>query len=150
MRVVRLIEDFDPEAPAVFVIEDHLMQVVLNLLINAVDAMPDGGSLRIEIKPAGNFVALRIRDTGVGMQHDVLGRCFEPLFTTKDKGKGTGLGLSIARDILEAAGGRIELHSAPGRGTIVVVTLPSGSESAAEPLPDASSVATGRVTQEAG
>ena len=125
MRSVELVEEFDAETPSVFMVEDHLVQVVLNVLINAVDAMPEGGTLRIELRPAGGTVALRIHDTGAGMEPGVLKQCLEPLFTTKDQGKGTGLGLSISKDILEAAGGRIELFSAPERGTTVVVTLPA-------------------------
>jgi signal transduction histidine kinase len=125
MRAVTVQEAFDPEAPPVFVVEDHLMQVVLNLLLNAVDAMPAGGTLRIEVGAAGGQVALRVRDDGNGMDRATLGRCFEPLFTTKEPGRGTGLGLSISRDLVRAAGGEIELHSAPGRGTTAVVTLPA-------------------------
>lgn len=125
MREVTLREDFDPETPPVFMIEDHLMQVVLNLLLNALDAMPTGGALRIEVWTAGGRLALRVHDAGVGMDRSVLARCFEPLFTTKDTGRGTGLGLSISRDIARAAGGEIELHSAPGPGTTAVVTLPA-------------------------
>lgn len=125
MRAVTIIEELDPETPPVFVVEDHLMQVVLNLLINAVDAMPEGGTLRIESRGAGESVALRVRDTGVGMDRSVLKQCLEPLYTTKEAGKGTGLGLSISRDIVEAAGGRIELFSSPGQGTSVVVNIPA-------------------------
>jgi hypothetical protein len=117
MREVTVREEFDPETPPVFVIEDHLMQVVLNLLLNALDAMPAGGTLRIEVGTAGGQVALRVHDTGVGMDRAILARCFEPLFTTKDPDRGTGLGLSISRDIARATGGDIEMHSAPGRGT---------------------------------
>ncbi len=116
---------FDPEAPPVSIVEDHLMQVVLNLLINALDAMPEGGTLRIEVQAAGRSVALRVHDSGHGMERQVLARCLEPLYTTKAPGKGTGLGLSISRDILLEVGGGIELHSVPGRGTTAVVTLPS-------------------------
>lgn len=125
MRGVSTLEEFDPETPPVFMIEDHLMQVTLNLLLNAIDAMPEGGTLRIEVKPAGAHVALRVHDSGVGMDHATLGRCFEPLFTTKGPGKGTGLGLSISRDILRAVAGEVELHSAPGKGTTAVVMLPA-------------------------
>jgi len=125
MRQVALREEFDPETPPVFLIEDHLVQVVLNLLLNALDAMPSGGVLRVEVGTAGGNVALRVHDTGVGMDRAVLARCFEPLFTTKEPGRGTGLGLSISRDIVRAAGGEIELHSAPGRGTTAVVRLPA-------------------------
>lgn len=124
MRAVNLVEEFDPDTPSVYIVEDHLIQVVLNVLLNAVDAMPEGGTLRIEIRPAGHDVALRVHDTGIGMEPSVLRQCLEPLFTTKEQGRGTGLGLSISKDILSAAGGKIELHSAPGRGTTVVVSLP--------------------------
>jgi signal transduction histidine kinase len=127
MRRVRTREEFDAETPPVFMVEDHLMQVVLNLLLNALDAMPAGGTLRIELRPAGEQVALRVHDTGIGMDRATLGHCFEPLFTTKDPGKGTGLGLSLSRDILRAVSGEIELHSAPGKGTTAVVTLPAAA-----------------------
>ncbi|HQQ76230.1 MAG TPA: ATP-binding protein [Thermoanaerobaculia bacterium] len=130
-RDVRVTTDFDPEAPPVLMVEDHLMQVVLNLLMNAFDAMPEGGALRIEVRPAGHGVALRVHDSGCGMDRTTLGRCFEPLFTTKAPGKGTGLGLSISRDILHEAGGELELHSAPGRGTTAVVSLPAARVEAA-------------------
>jgi signal transduction histidine kinase len=132
-RNVSVVTEFDPETPPVLMVEDHLMQVVLNLLLNAVDAMRerDGGTLRLELTPAGHEVALRVHDTGCGMDRSVLGRCFEPLFTTKAPGQGTGLGLSISRDILEEAGGRLELHSAVGRGTTAVVSLPAASVNAA-------------------
>lgn len=125
MHGVTLREDYDPETPPVFLVEDHLMQVVLNLLLNALDAMPSGGSLRIEVGAADSRVALRVHDTGVGMSRAVLARCFEPLFTTKEPGRGTGLGLSISRDILRAAGGDLEMHSVAGRGTTAVVALPA-------------------------
>ena len=133
MRRVLTREEFDPETAPVSMVEDHLMQVVLNLLLNALDAMPGGGTLRIEVRPAGVHVALRVHDTGVGMDRATLGHCFEPLFTTKDPGKGTGLGLSLSRDILRAVSGEIELHSAPGRGTTAVVTLPAAAPEAARP-----------------
>ena len=131
MRSVEASTVFDPEAPPVSIVEDHLMQVVLNLLINALDAMSGGGTLRIEVQGAGRSVALRVHDSGDGMERQVLARCFEPLFTTKAPGKGTGLGLSISRDILHAVGGDIELHSVPGRGTTAVVTLPAAAVAAA-------------------
>ena len=133
MRRVRTREEFDPETPPVFMVEDHLMQVVLNLVLNALDAMPGGGTLRIEVRPAGAHVALRVHDTGIGMDRATLGHCFEPLFTTKAPGKGTGLGLSLSRDILREVSGEIEMHSAPGKGTTAVVTLPAAALDAARP-----------------
>lgn len=125
MRGVVVQESFDAEAPPVHVIEDHLMQIVLNLLLNALDAMQAGDTLRIEVGATAGQVALRVRDDGFGMDRATLARCFEPLFTTKQAGLGTGLGLSISRDLARAFGGDIELHSAAGRGTTAVVTLPA-------------------------
>jgi signal transduction histidine kinase len=130
MRMVKVSEELYPETPPVFIVEDHLLQVVLNLLINAVDAMPDGGTLKIESVDAGDIVAVRFHDTGVGMDRAVLQQCLEPLFTTKESGKGTGLGLSISKDIIEAAGGGLELFSSPGQGTTAVVRLPAQSSQA--------------------
>ena len=127
MRKVKSQQEFDPETPPVFMVEDHLMQVVLNLMINALDAMPEGGSLKVEIQPVRGQAVLRVHDSGLGMDRAVLARCFEPLFSTKPPGQGTGLGLSITRDILRALGGEVELHSAPGRGTTAVITLPGAS-----------------------
>ena len=140
MRRVEVVTDFHPDAAPVFMVEDHLIQVILNLLLNAVDAMPEGGRLTIEIRPSGEQVALRVRDTGVGMDRSVLARCFEALYTTKAPGKGTGLGLSISREILEAAGGTIEVHSAPGKGTTAVIVLPAAAPEAVEADPEASEV----------
>lgn len=130
MREVKVVTDLSSETPPVLVVEDHLMQVVLNLVLNAVDAMPKGGALRLEVGAAGSRVALRVHDTGVGMDRHTLGRCFEPLFTTKGPDKGTGLGLSICRDIVQAAGGEIEVHSVLGSGTTAVIALPAASAGA--------------------
>jgi len=132
MRRVSVEERFDSETPPVFMVEDHLMQVVMNLLINALDAMPAGGALRLDLRPVANTVSLRIHDTGVGMDRATLARCLEPLFTTKAPGKGTGLGLSVSRDILRARGGDVELHSALDHGTTAVVTLPAAGVEAVE------------------
>ncbi len=125
---------FDPETPPVLMVEDHLVQVVLNLVLNALDAMEEGGTLEIEVASGNQRVILRVTDSGCGMDSRVLERCFEPLFTTKPQGRGTGLGLSISRDIIRESGGELELHSSPGRGTSALVFLPAASmtESSAE------------------
>lgn len=131
MRSVTVEVEADPEAPPVCMVEDHLVQVVLNLLINSLDAMTEGGHLTLDIRSVDELVVLRITDNGVGMERRVLDRCFEPLYTTKEPGKGTGLGLGICRDILADAGGEIEVHSARGRGTTVVVSLPAAQDDGA-------------------
>ena len=109
----------------------QLQQVLLNLLVNARQAMPTGGRLILRLshdEPAG-FVDLMVRDTGCGMTPDVLRRIFEPHFSTKagpdETGKGgSGLGLTACREIVEAHRGRIRVESAPGKGTAITVRLP--------------------------
>jgi len=109
----------------------QIQQVLLNLLVNARQAMPSGGRLilRLAHDPASGFVDLTVRDTGCGMTPDVMRRIFEPHFSTKagpdETGKGgSGLGLSCCREIVEAHRGRIRVESAPGRGTAMTIRLP--------------------------
>ncbi len=134
MRKVQLKIISDPETAPVYMVEDHLMQLVLNLVLNSLDAMPDGGDLRIEIRSVGQDVALRIHDSGTGMARETARRCKEPLFTTKAPNKGTGLGLSICVDILDAVNGKLELHSTSRRGTTAVVTIPASVDGQKEPI----------------
>jgi signal transduction histidine kinase len=97
----------------------------MNLLANACDATPDGGSIWVSTRLDGDDACVTIRDDGPGMPADILGRVFEPFFTTKDVGSGTGLGLAIAHGIVTAHGGRIEVESAVGKGTTFRVRLPA-------------------------
>jgi signal transduction histidine kinase/CheY-like chemotaxis protein len=125
----------DPEALYVHMDPTQMEQVIVNLITNAREAMPEGGVVRIETEaielrePAhgidpGPYVLLRVADTGVGMDGETRQRIFEPFFTTKAVGKGTGLGLSTTYGIVEQAGGRIEVSSEPGRGSRFCVYLP--------------------------
>jgi signal transduction histidine kinase len=122
--------EFAP-VPRVSANPGQLQQVLLNLLVNARQAMPSGGRLILRLahdEPAG-FVDLMVRDTGCGMTPDVLRRIFEPHFSTKagpdETGKGgSGLGLTACREIVEAHRGRIRVESAPGKGTAITVRLP--------------------------
>jgi PAS domain S-box-containing protein len=121
----------------------QIEQVVLNLAVNARDAMPGGGSLTIsvdsvtepaplegfpEILPAGRWVRLTMEDTGCGMDAETLSHAFEPFFTTKERGKGTGLGLSTVYGIVRQSGGFVQVTSGPGKGTAFRVYLPRSDE----------------------
>jgi two-component system, NtrC family, sensor kinase len=100
--------------------------VILVLLVNASEAMPNGGSLQIETEPVPTqpAIQLRVRDTGPGIPADVQPHIFAPFFTTKEERQSTGLGLAVAKSILDQHGGSIEVHSGEGEGADFVVTLP--------------------------
>ena len=115
---------YDPRIGRVRADRGQLEQVVVNLVINARDAMPSGGSIRIETRDAPPDVVLSVEDTGTGMDPETILHIFEPFYTTKEKGKGTGLGLATVYGIVEQSGGRIEVSSEPGRGSTFKVLLP--------------------------
>jgi len=105
----------------------NLFQVFCNLTKNALDAMPDGGELRVSTRSAtDNNIVAEFRDTGTGLPPENAEAIFEPFFTTKEDGKGTGLGLAICRDIVESYHGRITAENAPDGGSIFTVYLPAG------------------------
>jgi signal transduction histidine kinase len=119
---------------------DELQQVLLNLCLNARDAMPDGGTLTVAAHPVrmargeaaahhlpcdGNYVELVVADTGIGMSESTLARAFEPFFTTKPPGQGTGLGLAMVHNIVRRWGGAIHVASIVGRGTTFRIWLPT-------------------------
>jgi CheY-like chemotaxis protein len=112
-------------------------QVLVNLALNARDAMPDGGRLAIETTADGDWAGITISDTGHGMTPDVMARIAEPLFTTKPQGRGTGLGLAISYTIVRQNGGHIEVSSEPGEGTVFRLHFPQVEEERPEAPPPA-------------
>lgn len=113
--------------PQVFGDRDRLERVLLNLLMNAIDAMPGGGDLRVRLAPSasGDEVEIAVRDTGSGIPSDELGKIFEPYFSTKARGQGTGLGLFATKSIVLEHGGEIDVESALGEGTEFRIQLPA-------------------------
>jgi len=114
----------DPACPPAHADADQMNQVLINLIMNAVHAMPDGGVLRIGLAPADDMVRLTVADTGHGIPPEVVAHIFDPFFTTKEFGKGTGLGLTVVKGILEEHGGSISAESEVGKGTTFTILLP--------------------------
>jgi two-component system cell cycle sensor histidine kinase/response regulator CckA len=146
---VQLTTRLRPDLSPVWADPGQIDQVLLNLAVNARDAMPKGGTLsfdtrNIEIDPTdcsthpelhpGRYVLMAVTDTGCGMTPEIQARIFEPFFTTKDVGQGTGLGLSVVHGIVEQCGGHVEVSSVPERGTMFEIYLP-GVEAPAERVP---------------
>lgn len=131
---VQLETQIADDLPEVTADETQLELALLNLLSNAIDAMPDGGTLTLRAETIGQRVRVAIRDTGVGIAPDVLPRIFEPWITTKASGRGTGLGLSITRDVINRIGGSIGAVSTPGGGTTFTIELPVSAPAAVSQL----------------
>jgi PAS domain S-box-containing protein len=115
----------------------QLEQVLVNLAVNARDAMPDGGTLAIAVAGVSDGVRITVVDDGTGMAEEVRDRAFEPFFTTKDPGQGTGLGLATVHGIVTDSGGTVDIDSAPGKGTSVAIFLPGCREEVRSPEPPA-------------
>ncbi len=117
---------FAEGCPCVHADADQMSQVLINLIMNAIHAMPDGGLLRATLAPMPDrgMVKLAIADTGHGMPQDIIAKIFDPFFTTKEFGKGTGLGLTVVKGIIEEHSGTIQVESRPGVGTVFTICLP--------------------------
>jgi signal transduction histidine kinase len=131
-REIKLQVHVARSVPTIFCNRWSFENALLNLALNARDAMPAGGVLSISAVPYGTRtvttgVELSVSDTGQGMSPQTLARAFDPFFTTKPRGRGTGLGLSMVRQFAEESGGRIMIESEVGRGTKVILRLPLGS-----------------------
>src|SRR6185436_6951906 len=136
---VELVRQVEPQLGQVWGDPGELHQVLLNLVVNACDAMPFGGSLSLALRnldadeeipiesgrlPSGAYVLLQVTDTGMGMDDEIRRRIFEPFFTTKGPGKGTGLGLSTVHAIVRRSKGGVAVESQPGQGSTFRVYLP--------------------------
>ena len=123
-RTVTVARRLAPKLPGIRTTEDHLFQVLLNLGLNSLDAMPGGGTLEIETSGRSGWVVVRVCDTGRGIPSDVREHLFEPFFTTKASGRGTGLGLFVSQSIVESMGGDLTLEQTDDHGTVFAIFLP--------------------------
>jgi two-component system cell cycle sensor histidine kinase/response regulator CckA len=139
-KSIEIVAKLAADCPRVMSDPTEVSQILMNLCINARDAMPDGGTLTIETQSVdidertrhlipdatpGRYALLQVSDTGCGMTPEILDRIFDPFFTTKEVGKGTGLGLATVQGIVRSHGGFINAYSEPGRGTTFLVYLPA-------------------------
>lgn len=127
-RGVSLLQDLAADLPALFVVSDHIVQVLMNVLINAADALEgreeQAPTIRVETRLDGNAVLLAVSDNGPGIVPENLGRVFDTHFTTKPPGRGSGLGLSLCRSLVQQDGGDIRVASVAGQGATVRIALP--------------------------
>ena len=148
-----LVVNLDPHAGCISADPGQIEQVIMNLVVNARDAMPKGGKLLLETAhigrekarlgrssalPAGDYVMLAVSDTGIGMDAETQSKIFEPFFTTKSKEEGTGLGLSVLYSIVRASGGHVRVSSELGRGSTFRIYFPRVSAPAKLGLPELS------------
>jgi CheY-like chemotaxis protein len=160
---IHLVTDLDPAVGPIRVDPGQLGQALMNLAVNARDAMPRGGALSVVTRPAtvpaeagrpaddarpgGEYVVLAVSDTGIGMSADVRARIFEPFFTTKGVGKGTGLGLAMIYGFVKQSGGYIEVQSAEGQGATFELYFPVAETRVEDPKTIAVPVARARGTE---
>lgn len=122
LKNIQLVHQFDPRSPNVLCEENKLKQVLINIIKNAMEAMPSGGKIQVETRQQNSQVLIRIKDEGCGIGPERLSKLGEPFYTTKEKG--TGLGLMISHKIIEAHKGKMAIHSEIGKGTTVDIFLP--------------------------
>ena len=119
-----MVRQLSPDLPQITADASQLRQVFVNLVVNAIHAMPSGGTLKITTRASDDRVVLSVEDTGSGMSQQVQKEIFIPFFTTKDVNEGTGLGLPVVHGIVTSHGGTINVESTPGRGARFDIELP--------------------------
>jgi two-component system NtrC family sensor kinase len=125
---IEIVRGYDPDSPPVFGNSGKLQQVFTNLLLNARDAIPAGGSIKIATMPADDHsLTIEVSDTGIGIDPENVAKIYDPFYTTKGVGRGTGLGLAVSYGIVQEHSGHISVESTPGQGTIFRITLPTVS-----------------------
>ncbi|HZO44223.1 MAG TPA: ATP-binding protein [Methylomirabilota bacterium] len=138
---IELVTRLSPSLARVSANPHQIGQVIMNLVVNARDAMPSGGRLTIETGNVGQTVMLAVGDTGCGMDDETRARLFEPYFTTKEPGRGSGLGLATVYDVVTQCGGQISVTSGSGAGSTFKIYLPRATEPSAPPLTPISAAA---------
>ncbi|HKK69597.1 MAG TPA: ATP-binding protein, partial [Candidatus Krumholzibacteria bacterium] len=125
LQDVQVMLNVEDDLPEIECDGNQIQQACLAVMMNAIDAMPDGGELRVDVHRVDDeHLGVDIADTGIGIPEDVQLRIFEPFFTTKEEGKGTGLGLSVMYGIVQRHAGRVHVDSEVGRGTTIRIVLP--------------------------
>jgi len=146
-RRVHLQTELTESLPAVAADADRLQQVFINLINNALDAMPDGGSLRVRTLVTAEQVVVEFGDTGVGMSDEVRAHIFDPLYTTKARGRGTGLGLFVVRQVVHEHDGEIEVESEHGHGAMFRLRFPVARVTGADETKEDAAVAGGQLSE---
>ena len=121
---IRLVTEYEEKLPAVKVSPNQMRQVLLNIVKNAIEAMPRGGTLTISTRKENGRLGILVGDTGIGMSEEVKQKIFEAFFTTKEQVRGVGLGLSVCYGIVQDHGGEIQVESVPEKGSTFLITLP--------------------------
>jgi signal transduction histidine kinase len=121
---IKLVRALAADLPAIVADASQLTQVLVNLVVNAIQAMPTGGTLTVKTFADASHVALIVKDTGIGMSEEVMKQIFVPFFTTKEVGQGTGLGLPVVHGIVNSHGGSIQVQSKVGQGARFEIRLP--------------------------
>lgn len=121
---IDMVRNYSPDLPEITADQAQMHQVLVNLVVNAIQAMPDGGTITISTDRRGRYVSLRVDDTGLGMSDEIKNKLFIPFFTTKDVDEGTGLGLPVVHGIVSSHGGTINVESEPGVGSSFEILLP--------------------------